>query len=277
MIKMDKDIFSLKNKIVLITGASGLLGFKHAEAVALFGGVPILLDLDKNLLLEQVKVLNKEYETGALSYVLDITNEMEIKKNCKDILKRFGKIDALVNNAANNPKFDVENDKEYSRLENFPIKNWDADISVGLTGAFLCTKYYGNAISNNKEGGVILNISSDLGIIAPDQRLYQKAGLPKNKQPVKPVSYSVVKTGLIGLTRYTSTYWPNSVRCNALCPGGVDNALPSDFMDKVIQRIPMGRMANPDEYQGSLVYLLSEASKYMNGAVICLDGGRSVW
>ena len=185
MIKMDKDIFSLKNKIVLITGASGLLGFKHAEAVALFGGVPILLDLDKNLLLEQVKVLNKEYETGALSYVLDITNEMEIKKNCKDILKRFGKIDALVNNAANNPKFDVENDKEYSRLENFPIKNWDADISVGLTGAFLCTKYYGNAISNNKEGGVILNISSDLGIIAPDQRLYQKAGLPKNKQPVK--------------------------------------------------------------------------------------------
>ena len=182
-----------------------------------------------------------------------------------------------MNNAANNPKVGDRSGKNFLRLENFPIENWTADLAVGLTGAFLCAKHYGTAISINPEGGVIINISSDLGLIAPDQRLYEKPGLPKDQQPVKPVTYSVIKTGLIGLTHYLATYWPGLVRCNVLCPGGVGKGLPTEFIEKVITRIPMDRMAEPDDYQGALIFLLSDSSKYMNGSVLSIDGGRSIW
>ena len=157
------------------------------------------------------------------------------------------------------------------------MKMWDTDMAVGLTGAFLCSKHYGNEISRNSNGGVIINISSDLGLIAPDQRLYDKPNLPENQQLVKPVTYSVIKTGLIGLTRYLSTYWPDRVRCNVLCLGGVDTGLPADFVQQISERIPIGRMAEPSDYHGALIFLLSDALLYMNGAIVPLDGGRSVW
>ena len=157
------------------------------------------------------------------------------------------------------------------------MEYWTADLAVGLTSAFLCAKHYGTTISNNPEGGVIINISSDLGLIAPDQRLYKKPGLAEIQQPVKPVTYSVIKTGLIGLTRYLATYWPGQVRCNVLCPGGVGVGLPTEFIEEVIKRVPMGRMAEPNDYQGALIFLLSDASIYMNGAVIPMDGGRNIW
>ena len=163
-----------------------------------------------------------------------------------------------------------------SRLEQFSIDIWNSDISVGLTGAFLCSRVIGTEMA--KQGkGVILNISSDLGLIAPDQRLYYKADLNETSQPVKPVTYSVIKTGLIGLTRYLATYWPKKVRCNVLCPGGVGMGLPTEFVENVITRIPMDRMAEPDDYQGALIFLLSDSSKYMNGSVLSIDGGRSIW
>ena len=142
----------------------------------------------------------------------------------------------------------------------------------------MCSKYFGFEISKNSNGGAIINISSDLGIIAPDQRLYRQEGLPENEQPVKPVTYSVVKSGLIGLTRYLATYWANqNVRCNALCPGGVFRQQDDDFLKEVCARIPLARMAQLDEYQGIIVFLSSDESCYMNGAIISMDGGRSVW
>jgi NAD(P)-dependent dehydrogenase (short-subunit alcohol dehydrogenase family) len=274
---MKKDLFSLNGKVVVITGAAGLLGCQHADAVASFGGSPVLLDLDKVLLEDQAIELNAKYGVDAVSYVVDITSEKEVEQNCKDVVGRYGKIDALVNNAANNPKIENSDTKNFSRLENFPLELWHSDLEVGLTGAFLCAKHYGEALSKNPNGGVIINISSDLGLIAPDQRLYKNPNSSVNEQPVKPVTYSVIKTGLIGLTRYIATYWPERVRCNALCPGGVDIGLPEDFLEKVKKRIPMNRMASPDEYQGVLIFLLSDSSKYMNGAIIPMDGGRTVW
>jgi len=275
---MLEELFRLDNKIIIITGATGLLGRKHAEAVACYGGIPILLDLSQDAIDNLVDELNDKYKVGATGFVVDITDEEAVKDNANQLVERFGKIDGLVNNAANNPKVEESSDKNFSRLENFPLNIWNDDIAVGLTGAFLCSKYYGEKIAQNPDGGSIVNISSDLGLIAPDQRLYKKDGIPENLQNVKPVTYSVVKTGLIGLTRYLATYWASqNVRCNALCPGGVENGQPDDFLREVSKRIPMGRMANSDEYQGALLWMLSNASSYLNGAIVPVDGGRTAW
>ena len=271
-------MFSLKNKIILVTGASGLLGREHVKAILSAGGTPILIDLNQKILDSQVFELKKQFEQNMSGYAVDITDEKKVNENCIEILKKYGKIDGLVNNAANNPK--VENSKEvnFSRLENFPIDIWEKDLDVALKGTFLCTKYYGFAISKNIDGGSIINISSDLGLIAPDQRLYRIKGLKESLQPVKPITYSVVKTGIIGMTRYISTYWAeNNVRCNAICPGGVENNQNPDFVNELIKLIPMKRMARQDEYHGILIFLLSNASSYVNGAIISADGGRTAW
>jgi NAD(P)-dependent dehydrogenase (short-subunit alcohol dehydrogenase family) len=274
---LDK-LFRLDEKVIIITGATGLLGRKHAEAVACYGGIPILLDLSQKEVDYLANELNKKYKVKAIGFAIDITDEQVIESNAKLIIDKFGKIDALVNNAANNPKVENSNELNFSRLENFPLDVWNKDIDVGLTGSFLCSKHYGYQISKNSNGGCIVNICSDLGLIAPDQRLYAKEGVDDDKQDVKPVTYSVVKTGLIGLTRYLSTYWVDkNVRCNAICPGGIENGQPKNFLKKMNARVPMGRMANDDEYQGTLLWMLSDASSYLNGAIVTVDGGRTAW
>ena len=275
---MLENIYRLDGKVIVITGATGLLGRKHAEAIACYGGTPILLDLSEQTVNKLADELNNKYNVDSAGFFIDITNEDAIKNNVNQIIESFGKIDGLVNNAANNPKVEENVEVNFSRLENFPIDIWNNDIDVGLTGSFLCAKYYGYQISKNPNGGSIVNISSDLGLVAPDQRLYSKHGLAEDQQPVKPVTYSVVKAGIIGLTRYLATYWAKkNVRCNAMCPGGIQNGQPEDFLHEVSQRIPMDRLANVDEYQGTLVWMLSDASSYLNGAIIPVDGGRTAW
>jgi NAD(P)-dependent dehydrogenase (short-subunit alcohol dehydrogenase family) len=275
---MLEKLFRLDNKVIVITGATGLLGRKHAEAVACYGGIPILLDLSQQAVDELANELNDKYKVDAVGFTIDITDEEAIEGNVKQLVKKFGKIDGLVNNAANNPKVEDSEKVNFSRLENFPLDIWDDDIVVGLTGSFLCAKHYGFAISKNPNGGSIVNISSDLGLIAPDQRLYAKDGVDESLQNVKPVTYSVVKSGLIGLTRYLATYWAEkNVRCNAMCPGGVENGQPGEFLQEVSRRIPMGRLAQADEYQGALLWMLSDASSYLNGSIIAIDGGRTSW
>ncbi len=272
------NLFSLSGKIVVITGAAGLLGEKHAEAVAAYGGTPVLLDLSQTAVDVLAEKLNKQYKTNAIGFSIDITNESKVESVSNEVFKRFGKIDGLVNNAANNPKVEATSERNFSRLENFPLNIWEQDIAVGLTGSYLCTKYFGFQISQNKDGGSIVNISSDLGVMAPDQRLYEEEGVADSQQNVKPVTYSVVKSGIIGLTRYIATYWADkNVRCNAMCPGGVENGQPESFLNKVHSRIPMNRLAQPNEYQGTLLWMLSDASSYLNGAIISVDGGRTVW
>jgi len=272
------DLFTLKNKIIVVTGASGLLGREHVEAIASFGGTPILLDLNQEILNEQVALLNKKYNTNASGYAVNITDEIEVKNSQKIIIDKYNKIDGLVNNAANNPKIEQNSKINFSRLENFPLDIWQNDLDVALKGTFLCIKYFGYLISKNKNGGSIVNISSDLGLIAPDQNLYKIKGLDADKQPVKPITYSVVKTGVIGITRYVSTYWSDkNVRCNAICPGGVENNQDPEFVSELIKKIPLNRMANKSEYRGLLVFLLSDASSYINGSIIAADGGRTAW
>jgi NAD(P)-dependent dehydrogenase (short-subunit alcohol dehydrogenase family) len=148
------------------------------------------------------------------------------------------RIDILINNAANNPKVENTAEINFSRFESFPLAQWEADLAVGLTGAFLCSQVLGTEMARRGRG-VILNVASDLGLIAPDQRLYRQAGVSEHLQPVKPVTYSIVKSALIGLTRYLATYWAGSgVRANAICPGGVYNGQPDEFVARLSELIP---------------------------------------
>ena len=183
-----ENLYRIDGKVVIVTGAAGLLGRKHAEAIAAFGGIPVLLDLTLNSVKPYADELNKRYNSNAIGMAVDITDEEQIIQNVQEIIARFGKIDGLVNNAANNPKIEQDGDKNFSQLENFPLEIWNKDIAVGLTGAFLCSKHYGKIISENIDGGSIINISSDLGLIAPDQRLYYNSELLDSKQAVKPLS-----------------------------------------------------------------------------------------
>jgi NAD(P)-dependent dehydrogenase (short-subunit alcohol dehydrogenase family) len=193
------------------------------------------------------------------------------------VLERYGRVDILINNAANNPQVRPGVPLDWSRLETFPLEAWHADIAVGLTGAFLCSQVFGAEFAR-RGSGVIVMVASDLAVIAPDQRLYRRAGLPDREQPVKPVTYSVVKTGLIGLMRYLATYWADSgVRVNAISPGGVRAGQDEDFVQRLSSLIPLGRMANADEYEGAIVFLCSDASSYMTGSNLIIDGGRSCW
>lgn len=274
----DNDLFSLAGNIILITGGAGLLGEQHARAIARFGGTPVILDPAIEKAEKLANDINDLWQVNAQSYCLDITNENDIEKTTQRIMQRNGKIDALINNAAINPKMEAWQSKNFSRLENFSLDQWQLEINVGLTGAFLCAKHFGLQIAKNPSGGNIINISSDLGVIAPDQRLYSSHEKTADQQDVKPVTYSVIKSGLIGLTRYLATYWPEAhVRANCLCPGGVENGQPIEFLTRVQERIPMNRMAKVDEYQGTLIWMLSNASSYLNGAIISVDGGRSTW
>jgi len=276
-----EEMFRIEGDVVVITGAAGLLGRQHADVVASFGGKPVLLDLNGETLSLVASQLWDSYGVEALTFVVDITDEAAVESVCAEVLRQCCKIDALVNNAANNPKVEDSRLDTASRLEGFSLAAWNADIGVGLTGSFLCSKHFGAAIFDTSMHGTIVNISSDLGLISPDQRLYRVDGVPEESQPVKPVSYSVAKTGLIGLTRYLATYWTRDgrvvVRCNAICPGGIENGQADEFLQRVEQRIPMGRMAQLSELRGILIYLLSSASAYTNGAVIPVDGGRSSW
>ena len=272
------NLFHLNKKVIIVTGALGLLGQKHVEVIAQNGGIPIILDIDEKKVRLAAKKIQQKFNVSAMGLDVDITSEKRIIDNCSRIIEKYGHIDGLVNNAANNPKVENSESTNFSKLENFPLEVWEKDIAVGLTGAWLCSKHFGSEIAKNKNGGSIVNISSDLGLIGPDQRIYMKKGEPDSMRSVKPVTYSVVKSGLIGLTRYLATYWADKgVRCNAMCPGGIENGQPTDFINQVSSRIPMGRLAKSDEYQGTLLWMLSDASSYLNGAIVPVDGGRTAW
>lgn len=273
-----KDKFNLKDNLAVITGGAGLLGTQHTQALLEVECSVIVLDINAQALAQLEKECLAKYAKKILTLKVDITKEAEILQAKEIIYKQFKKFpNILINNAAIDPKFEKESKINKSRLENFDLGQWNLELSVGLSAAMLCSKIFGYEMAKNARG-VILNIASDLGVIAPNQNLYKQETLKDTEQNVKPVTYSVIKHGLIGLTKYIATYWADKgVRCNAFAPGGVYNNHPQDFVDKVSELIPMNRMAKVDEYKASIVFLCSDASSYMNGATLNMDGGRSIW
>ena len=271
------ELFDLTGRVVVITGGAGLLGQRHGEAIAGAGGIPILADTRTELFDADPVGFAERFGSQASLVGVDVRDPRSVESLLATILGRYGRVDVLINNAANNPKVEPGSDVEFSRLESFPLEQWQADMAVGLTGSFLCSRVIGGEMARRGRG-VIVNVASDLALIGPDQRLYRRDGLAEERQPVKPVTYSVVKSGLIGLTRYLATYWATSgVRVNAISPGGVYTDQPDDFVQRLSNLIPLGRMARIDEYAGAILFLCSDASSYMTGANLVVDGGRTAW
>lgn len=272
--------FDLTGKTALITGGAGLLGLEHAAALLEIGATVVLTDISEVSLAAARTTLVRDADPArVLTRVMDVSRLDALAATERELADSGRRVDILVNNAAIDPKVKAdEGISETSRLENFPLDQWELQLKVGLTGAFLCSQVFGSAMARDGKGGVILNIASDLSVFSPDQRLYRKAGLPEDLQPVKPVTYSVIKAGLVGLTRYLATYWAErGVRSNALSPGGVFNGQGDEFVQRLTALIPLGRMAARDEYRAAVQFLCSDASAYLNGQNIVMDGGRSVW
>ena len=279
MSKLDIDNhFDLSGSFAIVTGGAGLLGKAHATALLALNCDVELWDVSSQALQMCKNELSQTYPDSSVQVrCIDITKEDAIVQASADLKKKRQVVDILINNAALNPKIDKDSLNQGRHFEEYSLESYESELAVGLTGAMLCAKHLGSMMA--KQGkGVILNIASDLSVIAPDQRIYEISGVPPELQFKKPVSYSVIKAGLVGLTKYLATYWAESgVRVNALSPGGVLENQNPEFVNKVINLIPMGRMASKSEYIGAVQFLCSDASAYMTGQNIVMDGGRSVW
>jgi NAD(P)-dependent dehydrogenase (short-subunit alcohol dehydrogenase family) len=274
---MVKKKFDLNRKVAIITGGAGLFADQHINVVLQNGGKVVLIDINKKKLELKKKKLQKIFSKNKiLIFEADITEEEQIRKIQNYLKLKNYNIDILINNAAIDYSLNSKSNKlsKNIKLENFDIEIWKRDLNVGLLGSLICTKIFGSEMAKRNQG-VIINVASDLSFISPDNRIYNKNS--KKINFVKPVSYSVVKHGIIGLTRYTATYWANkNVRCNAIAPGGIINNQSKSFLKKISQLIPLGRLAYKNEYEASILYLISDASSYMNGAVLTIDGGRTI-
>ena len=265
--------FNLQGKYSLITGASGFLGEQHAIALLMINSNIILTDVNFNKLIFLKKKLVKAFPNlKVLIFKMDVTKEKSIKKISQYLKKKNIKINILVNNAAIDSKVKKNQSMTNSgQFEKTSSNEWTKHLNVGLMGSMLCSKIFGEIMSKTKQGGVILNIASDLSVIAPNHSIYKK-GI------YKPVMYSVVKHGLLGLTKYLSTYWQNKkIRCNAISPGPIENNQSKNFIKKLKKQIPLNRLARKDEYIAAIQFLCSDASSYMTGQNLIIDGGRSVW
>lgn len=272
--------YDLSGRTALVTGAGGLLGRQHVAALSEAGARVVVTDVGLAQAESAVAALKQNAPSAELiALAIDVTTLDSVRAANEQLSGRGVSIDILVNNAAIDPKVtSVPGVMHSSRFEAFPVPQWQTEIAVGLTGAMLCAQVFGGEMAARGRG-VILNIASDLGVIAPDQRLYRHPNVSREEeQPVKPVTYSVIKHGLIGLTKYLATYWADQgVRVNAISPGGVFNNQDPAFVERLTRLIPMGRMADVDEYRAAVQFLCSDASSYMTGQNLVMDGGRSVW
>jgi len=270
------EIFSLKGKAYVVTGGAGLLGRNHAMAIAAAGGIPVVLDNSVDGV-ENLMSHFGDLQMPLIAKVCDALDVDALNRVLVEIQESGFVLGGLINNLDYNPPMESGSSPALNKFEDFPELEWDKAMDLGLKSAFLASRVFGSELAKN-ESGTIVNIASDLAVIAPDQRIYRDPQKPESDWVLKPISYSVTKFGLVGLTKYLASYWSEkSVRVNALAFGSVTSTQSPYLTSQLESRIPMGRLARPDEYKGALIFLLSDASSYMTGSVTVLDGGRSIW
>jgi len=268
--------FDLDGSVILITGGGGFLALEFARALGQAGARPVLADIDLARADANAAQLGAE-GLDALSIEADITKPHETVRIVDTVLERLGRLDGLLNSAAIDPKFDPRSaEVETAGFEHYPLEQWKRSLEVNLTGTFLVTQ----AATRHflaQDRGVIVNIASIYGMTGPDQRLYADGEvLPPDR--FKPVDYSVTKSALYGFTRYLAAYFAGTgVRVNAVTFGGINHGHDEGFRERYSRRVPMGRMGEPTEVGGVMVFLFSEAASYMTGSNVVVDGGWTAW
>ena len=269
---MEGKLFSLEGKTAIVTGALGLIGRKHCQALTRYGASVVAADLDG----EAAAAFAANLETPSLGLPLDVTSKESITTARDSILAHFGHIDVLVNNAAVNDMFENPSmAAEQSMFENYPVEMWQKSLDANVTGVFLCSQILGMPMARQGKGSII-NIASTYGMVAPDQSLYRT---PDGRQPFyKSPAYPTTKGAVIAFTRFLAAYWGHAGVCViTLSPVGVVNNQQDYFVENYSARTMLGRMAQPTDYQGALVFLASDASAYMTGANLVVDGGWTAW
>lgn len=266
-------LYNLKGKVAVITGGAGTLGAVYADALASVGAVPILADTNGERAQKIAQDLEKKYGVPARGYAVDVTRAEDLKKCADAVLKEHGRVDILVNNAGIGGR--AGDGTTAPSFEDYPRAEFERTLAVNLTGMVLAAQVFGRAMLAAGRGAIV-NVSSIYGILSPDQRMYEKEGAAE--QFIKPVSYAVSKSAVLNLTRYLATLWaPKGIRVNTLTPGGVFDGHDSAFVKKYADRTPLARMAAPEDLAGPLLFLVSDASAYMTGANLIVDGGWSAW
>lgn len=268
--------FSLKDKFAVVTGGVGLIGAEFCKTLAEAGASVAVVDLNASLIQATVDTLTKS-GFNALGISTDITKPDSVNAMVEKVISTYGRLDVLVNSAALDPKFDataLEKGIAPGAFEDYPLADWNAAMNVNLTGMFLVTQACVKQMLKNKKGSII-NICSTYGLNGPDQRIYIKDG---NRVAYKPVYYTVTKAGVLGFTKYLAAYYAETeIRVNALTPGGVFNNHEEYFVKNYSAKTILGRMAKKDEMNGALLFLASDASSYMTGNNLIVDGGWTAW
>ncbi|MCJ7657532.1 MAG: SDR family oxidoreductase [Anaerolineales bacterium] len=279
-------LFDLTDRVAIVTGGAGLLGSEFCRTLILAGARVVVADIDvdaaKALAISLSEVppeSNKsgkvEVKSSAIGVWTDVTDIDSVQYLVDTTLSQFGRLDILVNSAAVDPKFDPQHaEGQINAFEDYPLEAWDQALNVNLTGMFICCQAAVRPMLDQGQG-VIINVCSIYGMVGPDQKIYQRDG---EAPQYKPVYYSVTKAGVLGLTKYLATYYAGkNIRVNNLTPGGVYYEHDDEFVQAYAARTVLGRMAEKDEMNGALLFLASDASAYMTGANLVVDGGWTAW
>ena len=271
--KKSGELFSLANKVVVVTGGAGLLGQVFCQALVDVGAHVAIVDLNLESAETVAKRINKSEAQKVVAVGSDITSPESVTQMVANVVKQLGRIDVLVNNAASKGS---SLDAFFESFEDYSLKTWREVMSVNIDGLFLVAQAVGKQMKK-QGGGSIIQTSSIYGVVAPDQRIYE--GSEYNGRPINtPAVYSASKSAVNGLTNYLATYWASSkIRVNSLTPGGIASGQNSEFKKEYSNRVPLGRMGEASELVGALIYLASDASSYVTGQNLIVDGGLSAW
>lgn len=264
--------FDVTGKTVVVTGGAGILGSLYCTRFAEEGSRVVLSDIEGDKCTELAKKISNASGAQCMGLAVDLSDEMSVVRWAKQIIDTFGSVDVLINNAATkSPNF-------FEPLEKFPITDWNKIVAVNMTGIFLTVRELGPSMAQKRYGSII-NVSSIYGVVGPDQRIYEGSFYGDMGGTINtPFVYSATKGAIVAMTRYLATYWgPKGIRTNTLTPGGVYSGQNETFRKKYSEKVPLGRMAEAEDMIGAMLFLASDASSYINGQNLIIDGGWTAW